>query len=1215
MEKNQLKTISSILLAFAMIIVSLTPTFAIEANDVTESPSKGLTVTATSNLFPEKKVTLCPNQKTIKVTYVLQTQSKDMLDFQWSMNYDSSVLKPTENSNKTTSFEYSDISAGSYSYNKSNQDEILGMGTNLKLYDTSSKEIVFVSAEFNIIDSSAIETNIDLNVQVLRVSNIDSTTDITASEEEAEIINSNINQENYDKYVKVCKTVTVPESLEEPTKIATIDSPTKEVTEPITEEPAEVPTTEPTTVPSTKPTTSEVTDTKIYFDVSTAPAEWGTTKKVYCHLYAVAGDELPETSWQTPAEVCKKDEKTGLYYFDTASITNEDGTPHGGLKDNADYAVIFSTKDTKKATHQTCNITLGKPCLGDTVYLTGGKVENTEDSLKLDYVATWRNNSDNYGPKAAITSCGKVIDGCYPIYLSRAEMVAQALYNWAVKRPNHYTPETVANICAEVEAEPIDVYNTYAEVYATQLADPEAYPDCAPLSTIATLLGVDPSVTEEPTTTEPATEEPTEAPTTEPATEEPTEAPTTEPATEEPTEAPTTEPATEEPTEAPTTEPATEEPTEAPTTEPVTTEPVTEPTTEPAPAADPIYVVAGSEEFAGLKWIGDPVGGAQNVMTKDGDLYTKTFTAAPAGKSYQIKVVKNVEGTDPETGDKVWNQTWFGIGEEYKDNLTFNVTDTCDVTVTFNPATNEINVTGDNVKVFTGFEVEYITAVGNGFEGWLNGENWTIDADSNKLEMVSDKVYKITYKDVTSSDCYVFKFAANGSWVDNWGLPAEENGAPVGENYALTYNGENMVLDTVALGYEEGTLLDVTLTLDLTNFDYSSKQGAIARIEVTEQHTHTFKLIKEQKVTCTEDGYKLYKCSCGLTKIGSIIKASGHNYDAWKITTMPTCYKSGIITKVCANCGDRISEELQPFEHTYKKISTIPPTCVEKGYSIYKCIFCDIEKKDDYVDYSGHNYEVVSVVKPTCTEKGYTLYRCAVCGNEKKGNYVDTLPHNYEIINQNEATCTAEGFIVKRCSVCQKLDFVTIPKIVHRNFVNSISCDKCGATLESSHNGTDDSNSTWILKYDNAKSITITFSEDSKIAQGTDYIYILDYNYQVVAELTGSEFAGKSYTFKSDILYISKATSQPFTGYGFKVVSAVANYGVIGDINLDNSIDVKDSTLIQKFSAMLIELDKTELALADANGDGRVDVKDVTIIQKYCVNLTVDSKIGSKLST
>ena len=34
---------------------------------------------------------------------------------------------------------------------------------------------------------------------------------------------------------------------------------------------------------------AEETDTKIYFDASNLPAEWGTTKTVYCHLYAVAG--------------------------------------------------------------------------------------------------------------------------------------------------------------------------------------------------------------------------------------------------------------------------------------------------------------------------------------------------------------------------------------------------------------------------------------------------------------------------------------------------------------------------------------------------------------------------------------------------------------------------------------------------------------------------------------------------------------------------------------------------------------------------------------------------------------------------------------------------------------------------------------------------------------------------------------------------------------
>ena len=527
----------------------------------TAAAENGLTVKATSNLFPEKKIVLSPDQKTFKVTYVFQSKDKDVLDFQWFMYYDSNVLKPTDNTNKSTSFEYP--SQGSYMFNKKIPGEIGATGTNLSLYNSTSKEIVFASAEFEVIDPSATETTVNLDAQVLRLSKVDPDTDYTITEEEVEITNFGLNQENYDKFVTVCKTDSAPVSSEE------------------------------TTVAPT---------------------------------------------------------------------------------------------------------------------------------------------------------------------------------------------------------------------------------------------------TEEATTVAPTTEEVT------------TVAPTTEEAT-------TVAPTTEEPTEAPTTEEATT----APATEPTTVAPTTEPTTEPAPAADPIYVVAGSEEFAGVKWIGDPVGGAQNVMTKDGDLYTKTFTATPAGKDYQIKVVKNVEGTDPETGDKVWNQTWFGIGEEYKDNLTFNVTDTCDVTVTFNPATNEINVTGDNVKVVTDLEVEYITAVGNGYEGWLNGVAWGVDAASNKMDKIADKVYKISYTNVVSSDSYEFKFAANGSWAASWGLPAEENGAPVGENYALTYNGENMVLDTVALGYEEGTPLDVTLTLDLTNFDYPSKQGAKAFIQVTPQAPSDEATITASSNICQANGTGTYK--------------------------------------------------------------------------------------------------------------------------------------------------------------------------------------------------------------------------------------------------------------------------------------------------------------------------------------------------------------------
>ena len=513
---------------------------------------------------------------------------------------------------------------------------------------------------------------------------------------------------------------------------------------------------------------AEETDTKIYFDASNLPAEWGTTKTVYCHLYAVAGDDLPETSWQGKAEKCKKDTATGLYYFDTAKLKSADGTNHGGLKDNADYAVIFSTIDTKSQSHQTCNVTLGKPCLGDTIYLTGGTVENTEDSSKRDFAATWKNNSDNYGPKAAITSLGHVTEGRFPVYFSRAEMVAQAIFNWAVKNPKNYTPETVADICAQVEAEPMDVYNAYAEMYATELADPVAYPDCAPLTTVATLLGVDPSGTTAPATEEPTTVEPT-----------------------------TVEPTTVEPT----------------------TEPTTEPATEPVDATQ--YVVAGVESLTGYEWQGSPALAPENVMTKSGDVYTKTFTAVPVGKSYQLKVVAN-------TGDE---QKWIGL-DGTDNNVTFDVESACDVTVTFNPATNEIAVTGDGVKMVTDLEINSITVVGNGENSWLNGVAWGVDAEVNHMTQIADKVYQITYTGVESADAaYQFKFAVNDDWAANWGLP-EQSAATIGEDFDLTFNGENMLLNTVSAGYPEDSLVDVTITLDLTKFDYPSRSGAKATVKV-----------------------------------------------------------------------------------------------------------------------------------------------------------------------------------------------------------------------------------------------------------------------------------------------------------------------------------------------------------------------------------------------
>ena len=265
-------------------------------------------------------------------------------------------------------------------------------------------------------------------------------------------------------------------------------------------------------------------------------------------------------------------------------------------------------------------------------------------------------------------------------------------------------------------------------------------------------------------------------------------------------------------------EPTTVEPTtvEQPTTvEPTTEEPTT------APAADTTYVVAGTTNLTGYEWVGTPAAAPENVMTADGSVFTKTFSAVPAGESYQLKVVAN-------TGDE---QKWIGL-DGTDNNVTFDVETACDVTVTFDPATNKITVTGDGVKMVTDLKVNTITVVGNGENNWLNGVAWGVDAEANHMTPVADKVYQIKYENIESADdAYQFKFAVNDTWAANWGLP-EQSAAPIGEEFDLTFNGENMLLNTVSAGFEEDSLVDVTITLDVTNFDYSTRTGAKATVKV-----------------------------------------------------------------------------------------------------------------------------------------------------------------------------------------------------------------------------------------------------------------------------------------------------------------------------------------------------------------------------------------------
>ena len=213
--------------------------------------------------------------------------------------------------------------------------------------------------------------------------------------------------------------------------------------------------------------------------------------------------------------------------------------------------------------------------------------------------------------------------------------------------------------------------------------------------------------------------------------------------------------------------------------------------------AEDIYIVAGSGDLCGTSWDGTDL---NNKMTDNGDgTYSKTFTNVAVMNGYQFKVAKNGE-------------EWYG--DEAGNNITFNVTTACDVTITFNATTFKSTVTGTGVQAYV-FNVEKVIAVGNGVGAWLNGANWDPNADANKMTQVADKVYEIAFDNVPVDEGYMVKFVTNGSWADNFGGFFEASGK---ESDAM-YNSANITFNLENAG-------TVKLRLDLSKFDYATRTGA-----------------------------------------------------------------------------------------------------------------------------------------------------------------------------------------------------------------------------------------------------------------------------------------------------------------------------------------------------------------------------------------------------
>lgn len=154
----------------------------------TESSELYLTVNATSNYFPEATAEYNEDTNEVTVTYLMKS-TKDVLDTQWNLYYDSSVLSVSDKNTAETICP----TIGNYGvFNLGIDGVVKYNATNLKLFDFTSAEQTYVSIIFDVKDLSAkapVTTTVDLDVNVLRVSKINPETFMSDENEEVMLCN------------------------------------------------------------------------------------------------------------------------------------------------------------------------------------------------------------------------------------------------------------------------------------------------------------------------------------------------------------------------------------------------------------------------------------------------------------------------------------------------------------------------------------------------------------------------------------------------------------------------------------------------------------------------------------------------------------------------------------------------------------------------------------------------------------------------------------------------------------------------------------------------------------------------------------------------------------------------------------------------------------------------------------------------------------------
>ncbi len=162
-----------------------------------------------------------------------------------------------------------------------------------------------------------------------------------------------------------------------------------------------------------------------------------------------------------------------------------------------------------------------------------------------------------------------------------------------------------------------------------------------------------------------------------------------------------------------------------------------------------------------------------------------------------------------------------------------------------------------------------------------------------------------------------------------------------------------------------------------------------------EPHQHNYKLKSETPASCTEEGSKLYVCSCGESYTETVA-ALEHDLHWKSVEGGATHWQK------CSRCDYRTEEQSHNFETVSVEKES---TCTEKGREVVKCV-CGASKTQD-IEEKAHIFTVTNF------DDAHHWTECKVCHSEQPDSRAS---HEFDIpVSSTPSTCKQQGSEVTRC--------------------------------------------------------------------------------------------------------------------------------------------------------------------------------------------------------